>query len=78
MVNISSLQLWIPDDSVSRMNMEWLWDNFPNDVRFHTMIFEADNVLDPKVIRTMYSVRKKGSSSFLFSSEQNAAKERSE
>ena len=41
------------------MNMEWLWDNFPNDIRFHTMIFEADNVLDPKVIRAMYSVRKR-------------------
>ena len=39
--------------------MEWLWDNYPNDIRFHTMIFEADNVLDPKVIRAMYSVRKR-------------------
>ena len=39
--------------------MEWLWDNFPNDLRFHTMIFEADNVLEPKVIRAMYSVRKR-------------------
>ena len=53
------LQLWIPDNSTSRMNMEWLWDNYPNDIRFHTMIFEADNVLDPKVIRAMYSVRKR-------------------
>ena len=39
--------------------MEWLWDNFPNDLRFHTMIFEADNVLEPEVIRAMYSVRKR-------------------
>ena len=53
------LQLWIPDNSTSRMNMEWLWDNYPNDIRFHTMIFEADNVLDPRVIRAMYSVRKR-------------------
>ena len=39
--------------------MEWLWDNFPNDLRFHTMIFEADNVLEPEVIRAMYSARKR-------------------
>ena len=56
---VPTLQLWIPDNSTSRMNMEWLWDNYPNDIRFHTMIFEADNVLDPKVIRAMYSVRKR-------------------
>ena len=53
------IKLWIPDNSTSRMNMEWLWDNFPNDLRFHTMIFEADNVLEPRVIRAMYSARKR-------------------
>ena len=42
-----------------RKNTDWLWENYPPDFRFSSMIFEAENVLTPKVIQTMYKIRKK-------------------
>jgi len=41
-----------------RVNTDWLWDNFPNERRFASMIFTAENILEPKVIQTIYKVRK--------------------
>ncbi len=41
-----------------RVNTDWLWDNFPNERRFASMIFIADNILEPEVIQTIYRVRK--------------------
>jgi hypothetical protein len=42
---------------MSRLNTDWLWDNFPNERRFATMIFVDKDVLVPEVIQTMYRVR---------------------
>ncbi len=50
----NGIRLWIPEDSSQRINNEWLWENFPPELRFSTMLFVADNVLDPDVIRVMY------------------------
>jgi hypothetical protein len=33
-----------------------LWDNYPNERRFASMIFVADNILVPEVIQAMYKV----------------------
>ena len=41
----------------SRLNTDWLWDNFPNERRFASMIFVAGDVLVPEVIQTMYKIR---------------------
>ena len=41
-----------------RINTDWLWDNFPNERRFASMIFVADNILVPEVIQAIYRVRK--------------------
>jgi len=48
------LKLWIPQDSGFVKNSDWLLDNFPNDIRFHSMILEnQDNVLTPTLIQWM-------------------------
>jgi Niemann-Pick C1 protein len=54
----NGIKLWIPEDSSQRINTDWLWANFPPETRFASMIFVADNILDPDVIRAMYTVRK--------------------
>ena len=41
-----------------RVNTDWLWDNFPNERRFASMIFIADNILVPEVIQAIYKVHK--------------------
>jgi len=40
-----------------RLNSDWLWDNFPNERRFASMIFVAKDVLTPKVVQTIYNIR---------------------
>ena len=44
---------------IPRLNTEWLQANFPNDKRFASIIFVADNVLTPEVIQVL-PVRSKG------------------
>ena len=44
-------KLWIPQDSDFVKNTKWLWQNFPPDSRFHAVILEADNVLEPSVLK---------------------------
>ena len=41
-----------------RVNTDWLWEHYPDERRYASMIFLADNVLVPEVIQTMYSVHK--------------------
>ncbi|CAL4137274.1 unnamed protein product, partial [Meganyctiphanes norvegica] len=43
-------KLWIPQDAEFLKVTEWQKLNFPSDKRFHSAIYEADNVLDKKVI----------------------------
>ena len=54
----NGVKLWIPETSEFRKNIEWLWGNYPPSLRFSTMLFMSDNVLDADVIRSMYRVRK--------------------
>ena len=54
----TGVKLWIPENSDFRINSDWLWDNHPPSMRFSTMIFVAENVLNADIIRTMYGIRK--------------------
>ena len=46
----------------SRVNTDWLWDNYPPDQRFASLIFvsedEDGDVLKPEVLQAMYRIRK--------------------
>ena len=54
----NGIKLWIPEDSSQRINTDWLWDKYPPELRFASMIFVAENVLEPEVIRAMYRIHK--------------------
>ena len=46
-------------DSDYLRDHEWLWEHFPPDIRFHSVIVTADNVLTPdtlKLVNMHYSV----------------------
>ena len=55
----AGVRLWMPDESEFKQNSEWLWANYPPSLRYASMLFLADNVLEAPVIQTMYRVRKK-------------------
>jgi len=52
------VKCWVAEESSTRQNTDWLWNNYPPDIRFSSAVFEADNVLTPDVLRTMYAQRK--------------------
>ena len=43
-------KLWIPKDSDFVKNTDWLWNHYPPNTRFHSVIVTAPNVLNPEVI----------------------------
>ena len=63
LIRISSLYLvLIPAEAeikLFRINNDWLWNNFPPERRYSSMIFvDEENVLRPEVIRAIYRVHK--------------------
>ena len=50
--------LVIPENSEFRRNIDWIDENFPREVRVHSIVYTAENVLTPAVIRTIYRQRK--------------------
>jgi len=52
-------KLWIPQDSDYLRNHEWLWENFPPDIRFNSVILTADNVLTPDILKKILEIHKK-------------------
>ena len=48
--------LWVPVGSKLRNNVEWVKQNFPQQIRFNQVIFKSDNVLRPEVIQEMYNL----------------------
>ena len=50
--------LVVPKHSQFRKNIDWIDENFPREVRVHSIVYTADNVLTPEVIRTIYKQRK--------------------
>ena len=55
----NGIKLWIPYDSTQRTSTDWLWENYPPELRFASMIFVADNVLEPENIKSMYALHKR-------------------
>jgi len=54
----NAIKLWIPQESDFSLNYAWLWSNFPPEVRIHSIIIHADDVLTPEVIQQMYKIHK--------------------
>ena len=54
----AGVRLWMPDESEFKQNSEWLWANYPPSLRYASMLFLADNVLEAQNIRAIYRVRK--------------------
>jgi len=52
-------KLWIPQNSDYLRNHEWLWEHFPDDIRFNSVIITADNVLTPETMKKLLQVHKK-------------------
>ena len=48
------IKLWIPYNSDFRLNNDWLFEEFPRDTRFNSMIFTAENVLTADNLRAIY------------------------
>ena len=49
-------QLWVPVGSKLRNNVEWVQENFPQQLRFNQVIFKSENVLSPEVLQDMYNL----------------------
>ena len=39
-----------------RNNVEWVQENFPQQLRFNQVIFKSENVLSPEVVQDMYNL----------------------
>ena len=51
-------KLWIPQNSDYLRNHEWLWENFPDDIRFNSLILTADNVLTPQTLKKLLQIHR--------------------
>jgi len=49
-------KLWIPQDSDYIKDHEWLWENYPPEIRFNSIILTAENVLTPKIFNKLYEL----------------------
>jgi hypothetical protein len=49
-------KLWIPQDSGFVEHTEWLQDNFPNDIRFHSYVLLDDNVLKKENLMQVFVI----------------------
>ena len=46
----------MPVGSKLRNNVEWVQENFPQQLRFNQVIFKSENVLSPEVLQDMYNL----------------------
>ena len=57
------VRLWLSPTSPFRFNHDWLLDNFPRDIRVHSLLLidsnENGNILQPKFLETMSQIREK-------------------
>jgi len=51
-------KLWIPQNSDYLRNHEWLWEHFPDDIRFNSVIITAENVLTPETMKKLMQIHK--------------------
>ena len=52
------VNLWVEPTSRFRQENSWVQENFPRELRIHQVMFKAENVLEPSVLREMARVRK--------------------
>ena len=54
----NAIKLWIPASSDFAKNYDYLWNNYPPDIRFHSIVFLAPendpDILQPKYIQHIY------------------------
>ncbi|CAL4096327.1 unnamed protein product, partial [Meganyctiphanes norvegica] len=53
-IELRPFKLWLPQDSEFIKVLDWQADNFPIDYRFHTAVWESDNVLTARAIQEMW------------------------
>ena len=51
------VRLWNPKTSETYKNFKWLWKNHPPDLRRHSIIFYADNILEPALFQNAFRIR---------------------
>lgn len=50
----NAIKLWIPKTSDFAYNYDYLWNKYPPDMRFHSIVFTTDtgeNILQPKYLQ---------------------------
>ena len=52
------VNLWVEPASRFRQENSWVQENFARELRIHQVMFKADNVLEPAVLREMARVRR--------------------
>ena len=50
-VENNAIKLWIPQQSDFTRNYHWLYENYPPEIRQHSIIIHGDDVLTPKAIQ---------------------------
>ncbi|CAL4069058.1 unnamed protein product [Meganyctiphanes norvegica] len=53
-IEIRPFKLWLPQDSEFIKVLDWQADNFPVDYRFHTAVWESENILTARAIQEMW------------------------
>lgn len=50
-VENNAIKLWIPQQSDFTKNYHWLYENYPPEIRQHSIIIHGDDVLTPEAIQ---------------------------
>ena len=50
-VENNAIKLWIPQESDFTKNYHWLYENYPPEIRQHSIIIHGDDVLTPEAIQ---------------------------
>ena len=53
---MDEIQLFMPKDSNIRVDASWVEENFRDELRFESVIVEADNVLTPPVLAAVSQI----------------------
>ena len=54
-VENNAIKLWIPQQSDFTKNYHWLYENYPPEIRQHSVIIHGDDVLTPQAIQKVKS-----------------------
>ena len=51
------VRLWNPENSESGINFKWLWINHPPDLRRHSILFQAENILNKENLKKVFKFK---------------------